>query len=138
MRHVPRIAAFACASLALGSMIALIVPTDLRPARNSELERLSQPKVVSYPGADRVINGPDSYPVTYSPQWLAVAEQAERERQAKWALPEAQPVGYDQPASESDARIEAESVREVSVHRGSSDDAQQEGEDLAVADQPEV
>lgn len=138
MRHVPTIAAFACASLALGSMIALTVPTDLRPARNSELERLSQPKIVSYPGADRVINGPDSYPVTYSPQWLAVAEQAEREREAKWALPEAQPVGYDQPTYASDARIEAEGVSDVSVRRGASDNAPQEGEDLAVADQPDV
>lgn len=123
MRHAPRIAVFACASLALGSMIALTVPTDLRPARNSEFERLSRPKMVSYPGAGRVVTGPGSYPVTYSPQWLAVAEQAERERQAKWALPAVQPVGYDQPAPKRDALVEA---------KGAPDD------DHPVADQAEA
>ena len=137
MRHAPRIAAFTCASLALGSLIALTVPTEPRPARSSELGRLSQPQVVSYPGADRVVSGPDSYPVTYSPQWLAVAEQAERERLAKWALPEEQPAGYDQPSPLRDALIEAEGMGEVVVHRGSEQAEPQDGDQFAAADLPE-
>ena len=138
MRHTPRIAAFACVSLALGSAIALAVPTELKVARNSELDRLSQPQIVGYPGADQVVGGPDSYPVTYSPQWLAVAQQAERARMAKWALPEVQQIGYDQPAPERDAMIEAEGASDVTVHRGSSDPAAAEpGAEIAAADQPE-
>lgn len=137
MRQAPRIAAFGCASIALGSLIALTVPTELRPARNSELERLSQPNVLSYPGAGRVVTGQDSYPVTYSPQWLAEAEQAERERQAKWALPAVQPAGYDQPALERDAMIETEGTGEVAVHRGSDQAEPQGGDQLAAAVLPE-
>ena len=137
MRHAPRIAAFACASLALGSLLAMTVPTDLSTARNSELERLSQPKIVTYPGQDRVLGGPDSYPVTYSPQWLAVAEKTQRERLAKWALPDAQPAGYEQPSPQRDAAIEAAGTGAVAVHRGSPDRAAPAADELALADAPE-
>ena len=121
MRHAPKIAAFACASLALGSAIALITPTELRTAPNSGLERLSQPHPVSYPGQDRVIAGPDSYPVTYSPQYLAIARQAERAKLQRWELPPLEQVGYDQPSAARDAAIELEGAGDVTVHRGSSD-----------------
>ena len=141
MRHAPRIAAFACASLALGSLLAMTVPTELSVVRNSELERLSQPKIVTYPGQDRVLGGPDSYPVTYSPQWLAVTEKTERERMAKWALPDAQPAGYDQPSLQRDDGSGAAGppfgTGAVAVHRGSSDRAGQAADELASADAPE-
>ena len=138
MRHAPRIAAFACAGLALGSLTALAIPTQVKTARNSGLERLSQPQVVAYPGQDRVVGGPDSYPVTYSPQWLAVAEKAERARLAKWALPEIRPPGYDQPPLERDLAVEREGAVEVDVQRGSTDDGEQpEGDEFADADQPD-
>ena len=137
MRHASRIAAFACASLTLGSLIALVVPTELSTARNAQLDRLSQPKPVTWPGADRVINGQDSYPVTYSPQWLAVAEKAERARLAKAALPDGQPLGYDQPSPQRDAAIEAEGTGEVQVHRGSDQAASQDSDQRAAADLPE-
>ncbi len=137
MRHTPKIAAFACASLALGSLIALSVPTELSTSPNSELKRLSRARPVTWPGADRVIIGPDSYPVTYSPQWLAVAEQAERERMAKWALPEVRAVGYDQPAAEREAAIEAEGPGDQEVFRGADQAEAQDGEQLSAADLPE-
>ena len=137
MRHAPRIAAFACASLTLGSLIALVVPTELSTAGNAQLDRLSQPQPVTWPGADRVINGQDSYPVTYSPQWLAVAEKAERARLAKGALPDVQPLGYDQPSPQRDAAIEAEGTGEVEVHRGSEQAHAEDDEQLAAADLPE-
>ena len=106
MTIAPRIAAFAASSLALGAGIALLVPTELRTARNTELDRLSQPHIVMYPGERTALSGPDSYPVVYSPQWLAVAQQAERARTSRWDLPPAPPVGYDQPPPESDAAVE--------------------------------
>ena len=138
MRHALRIAGFACASLVLGSLAAQTVPTQISAARNAELDRLSQAKVVSYPGQDRQISGQDSYPVTYSPQWLAVAEQAQRERSAKWALPPAEPVGYDQPHPERDLAVQAEGSGNVEVHRGSDHAAPQDDEQRAsAADLPE-
>lgn len=137
MRHTPKIAAFACASLALGSLLAMTVPTELSTARNAQLARLSQPNPVTWPGQDRVIIGPDSYPVTYSPQWLAVAAQAERERMAKWALPEVRTVGYDQPAAEREAAIEAEGPGDQEVYRGADQAEAQDGEQLSAADLPD-
>ena len=138
MRYALRIAGFACASLVLGSLAAQTVPTQISAARNAEFDRLSQAKVVSYPGQDRQISGQDSYPVTYSPQWLAVAEQAQRERSAKWALPPAEPVGYDQPQPERDLAIQAEGSGDVEVHRGSDHAAPQDDEQrAAAADLPE-
>lgn len=106
MRHAVKIAAFTCASLALGSLVARGIPTQISTTRNAEFERLSEAKPVSYPGQDRVIAGQDSYNVTYSPRWLAVTEKAERARRAKWALPEVEPVGYDQPSPELDLAAE--------------------------------
>ena len=137
MRHAPRIAVFACASLTLGSLIALAVPTELSTARNAQLDRLRQPKPVTWPGADRIINGQDSYPVTYSPQWLAVAEKAERDRLAKRAQSDVQPLGYEQPSPQRDAAIEAEGTGEVEVHRGSEQAHAEDDEQLAAADLPE-
>ena len=122
MRHLPTIAPtivmFVSASLALGAGIALLIPTEMHTARNSELDRLSQPHVVAYPGQGQAIGGPDSYPVTYSPQWLAVAQQAERARLARWDLPPAAPLGYDQPPPERDLAVEREGAGEVQVQRG--------------------
>ena len=137
MRHAPRIAAFACASLTLGSLIALAVPTELSTARNAQLDRLRQPKPVTWPGADRVINGQGSYPVTYSPQWLAVAEKAERARLAKWAQSDVQPLDYDQPSPQRDAASEAEGTGEVEVHRGADQAASQDSDQRAAAELPE-
>ena len=137
MRHSFMIAGFACASLTLGSLLAMTVPTDLSTTRNSQLERLSQPKIVRYPGQDGVLGGPDSYPVTYSPQWLAVTEKTERERMAKGALPDAQPAGYDQPSPQRDAAIETAGTSEVAVHRASPDQAQQAADHLSPVDAPE-
>ena len=137
MRYAPKLAALGCAGLIIGSLLAMNVPTEVRTARNSELDRLSQPQVVTYPGQDRVLGGPDSSPVTYSPQWLAVAEKAERERLAKWALPDAEPIGYDQPSAQRDAAIEASGTGDVAVHRGGSDQAEQAGDEPASADQPQ-
>lgn len=136
MRYTARIAAFACASLALGSLIAMEVPTHISATRSSELERLSQPNIVSYPGSDRILSGPDSYPVAYSPQWLAVTEKTERKRLAKWAPPDVQPAGYNQPSPERDAAIEAAGTGEVAVHRGSVDQADQDSDELAPATAP--
>ena len=137
MRHIPKIAAFACAGLALGSLLAMTVPTELSTARNAQLARLSQPNPVTWPGHDRVIIGPDSYPVTYSPQWLAVAAQAERERMAKWALPELPALGYDQPSAARDAAIAAEGTGEVEVQRGSDQAQAEDGDQLSAAVLPE-
>ena len=113
------------------------MPTELSTARNAQLDRLSQPQPVTWPGADRVINGQDSYPVTYSPQWLAVAEKAERARLAKAALPDVQPLGYDQPSPQRDAAIEAEGTGEVEVYRGFDQPASQDRDQHAAADLPE-
>jgi hypothetical protein len=117
-RHAPRIAAFALASMALGSILALATPTDLRPARNSKLEQLSEPQIAEYPGANRVIAGQDSYPVVYSPQYLAVAEQAERARLKQSEMPPLPQLGYDQPDAARDAAIAAQGTGEVTVRGG--------------------
>ena len=108
MHHAVKIAAFICASCALGSLVALTVPTQITNARNPAFERLSEPKPVFYPGQDRVIAGQDSYAVTYSPQWLAVAEKAERARRSEWLPPRLAPVGYDQPSPEQDFAAETD------------------------------
>ena len=107
MRQLVPLATFACTGIALGAAIAWTVPTEPRTARNAELEQSSKVHIVVYPNADQTIVGPDSYPVTYSPQWLAVAEQARREHQAKWALPDpGPPLAYDQPPPESDLAVQ--------------------------------
>ncbi len=107
MRQLLPFATFACTGIALGAAIAWAVPTEPRAARNAELERLSQVHVVVYPNANQAIAGPDSYPVSYSPQWLAVAQAAERQRMAKWALPDpGPPLAYDRPPPEQDLAVE--------------------------------
>ena len=137
MRHTLRIAGFACASLVLGSLAAQTVPTQISAARNTELERLSHPQVVRFPAQDRQVSGPDSYPVTHSPQWLAVAQQAQREREAKWALPQTQSVGYDQPPPERDLAVQAAGSVDVEVHRGSDQAASPDDDQPAAAELPE-
>ena len=140
-RHAPKIAAFALVSVALGSLLALTVPTDLRPAPNSKLNQLSAPQIASFPGAGHVIAGQDSYPVTYSPQYLAVAEQAERARLKQWDLAPVQDFGYDQPDPARHAGFEQEGVAqdsgEVIVRRGGQAPAaapDQDPDDLALND----
>ena len=142
-RHAPKIAAFALASVALGSLLALTVPTDLRSAPNSKLDQLSAPQIASYPGAGHVIVGQDSYPVTYSPQYLAVLDAAERARLQQWDLPPVQDFGYDQPAAARDAAIEQEGVAqdtgEMIVRRGGQAPAaapDQDPDELALNDSP--
>ena len=143
-RHAPKIAAFALASVALGSLLALTVPTDLRTAPNSKLDQLSAPQIASFPGAGHVIAGQDSYPVTYSPQYLAVAEQAERARLKQWDLAPVQDFGYGQPDRARDAAIEQEGVAqdtgEVIVRRGGQAPAaapDQDPDDLALNEPPQ-
>ena len=139
MRHAPRIAAITIASVALGSMLALATPTELRSNRNSTVEQLSAPQIVEYPGADHVLTGPDSYPVTYSPQYLAVVDAAERARLQNWQQPPLQDVGYDQPDAARDAAI-VEGTGEVTVRRGAQATAaapEQDPGDLAMNDVPQ-
>ena len=139
-RQAPKIAAFAISSVVLGAMLALATPTDLRTNRNSAVEQLGEPKIVEYPGADHVFAGPDSYPVTYSPQYLAVAERAERARLKQWELPPVQQFGYEQPDAARDAAIVAQGSGEVTVHRGAQSAGaapDHEPEELAANDSPE-
>ena len=139
-RHAPKIAAFALASVALGSLLALTVPTDLRPTPNSRLDQLSAPQIVSYPGAGHVIVGQDSYPVTYSPQYLAVVDAAERARLQQADMSPGQDFGYDQPDPARDAAFEREGTGEVTVRRGSpgtDDAAEQDAAQFAEAEAPE-
>ena len=139
MRHAPRIAAITIASVALGSMLALATPTELRSNRNSTVEQLGEPQIVEYPGADHVIAGPDSYPVTYSPQYLAVVDAAERARLQNWQQPPLQDVSYDQPDAARDAAI-VEGTGEVTVRRGAQATAaapEQDPGDLAMNDVPQ-
>ena len=142
-RHAPKIAAFALASVALGSLLALTVPTDLRSAPNSQLDQLSAPQIASYPGAGHVITGQDSYSVTYSPQYLAVVDAAERARLQQADMSPGQDFGYDQPDPARDAALEHESVAqatgEVTVRRGGQAPAaapDQDPDDLALNDSP--
>ena len=126
-RHALKIAAFAFASVALGSLLTLTVPTDLRTAPNSKLDQLSAPQIVDYPGTGHVINGQDSYPVVYSRQYLAAAGAAERARLMQSEQSAAQDYGYDQPDPARNAvpdRDRADAVvGEVTVRRGSTSDA---------------
>ncbi len=102
-----KLATLVCTGVALGSGLALGVPTEPRTHANAQLAALSQARVVTYPGAGQAVAGPDSYPVTYSPQWLAVAQAAERERMARLGMVAApQPVGYEQPSPEQDLAVE--------------------------------
>ena len=94
-RHAPKIAALCAASLIAGLMLAETTPNDVRPARNSAIEALGQPQIVRYPGEGRVIFGPDSSPVEYSPQYRAVLEAQERERVARLAIPPVSGAAYD-------------------------------------------
>ena len=94
-RYAPRIAAICAASLIAGLLLAETTPNAVRPARSSALEALGQPQIVHYPGEGRVILGPDSSPVEYSPQYRAVLEAQERERVARLSLPPAPGAGYD-------------------------------------------
>ena len=140
MRHAPRIAAITIASVALGTMLALATPTELRSNRNSTVEQLGEPKIVEYPGAEHVIAGPDSYPVTYSPQYLAVVDAAERARLQNWQQPPLQDVGYDQPDAARDAEIVAPETGEVTVRRGGQATAaapEQDPDDLAMNASPQ-
>ena len=140
-RHAPKIAAFALASVALGSLLALTIPTDLRPAPNSKLEQLSAPQIVDYPGSRQALTGQDSYPVIYSPQYLAALDPAERARLQTLQQPAAQDFGYDQPEAARDMALKAQDPGEVTVRRGSADSAAvAPGDDpaeLAEADQTE-
>ena len=140
MRHAPRIAAFAISSVVLGTLLALATPTELRSNRNSTVEQLGAPQIVEYPGADHVIAGPDSYPVTYSPQYLAVVDAAERARLQNWQQPPLQDVGYDQPDAARDAAIVAPETGEVTLRRGAQATAaapEQDPDDLAMNDVPQ-
>lgn len=113
MRKMLPFATLACTGIALGVGIAATVPTDVRSARSVELERLSQAHVVTYPGGGQAIIGPDSYPVEYSAQWLAVAQAAEREHLAKLAPPDpGPPLAYDQPPPERDLAVERARIGE--------------------------
>lgn len=139
-RHAPKIAAFALASVALGSLLALAIPTDLRPAPNSRLEQLGAPQIADYPGSRAVLTGQDSYSVTYSPQYLAALDPAERARLLSGQQPAAQASGYDQPEAARDVALEAQDTGEVTVRRGSAapaDAPEQAADELAEADQPE-
>ncbi len=144
MRNAPKFAIFAIASVALGSTLAMAIPTDPRSARNSALNDLSAPKVVGYPGADKVIAGQDSYPVVYSPQYLAVLDATERQRLQGLAPAPDSTAGYDQPDPARDAAFERggvpEAASDVTVHRGSSgpdDGVEQDPAQFAEADAPE-
>ncbi|MFM5917319.1 MAG: hypothetical protein ACKOOL_07285 [Novosphingobium sp.] len=135
-RPAAHLAAVAGFGVVLGTAVSALVPTSMTTAPNGQLEALGQPKITSYPGEDRVAGGPDSYPVTYSPQWLAVSEQAERQRMAKWAMPrELPPVGYDQPGPERDlaAQHEGRELEQVAVDEPAGPAA-----DLAEAEQPQT
>ena len=137
-RQASKIAAFTIASVALGAMLALAIPTDPRTARNSAVAALGEPKIAQYPGADHVFTGPDSYPVTYSPQYLAVADRAERARMKQWDLPPVAQIGYEQPAAARDAAIIAQGTGEVTVHRGAKSAAREpDPDELAIDDTPE-
>ena len=139
-RHAPKIAALALASVALGSLLALAIPTDLRPAPNSQLEQLGAPQIADYPGSGQVLIGQDSYPVTYSPQYLAVLDAVERARLQNLQQPALQDFGYDQPEAARDAALDRAGSGEVTVRRGSTAPAaapEQEADELAEADPPE-
>lgn len=137
-RQAPKIAAFAISSVVLGAMLALATPTDPRTNRNSAIEPLGEPKIVEYPGANHVISGQDSYPVTYSPQYRAISERAERTRLKQWALPPVQSFGYDQPDAARDAAVIAQGTGEVTVHRGAQNAApKQDPDNLAMNETPE-
>ena len=139
-RLAPKIAAFAIASVALGSLLALTIPTELRTAPNSRLDQLSEPQITEFPGAAQVVSGQDSYAVTYSPQFRAVAERAERARAKQAGLLPVETNGYDQPGDNSEAHGAGEVTPAVTVRRGSTDTADRtppEIPDLADADAPE-
>lgn len=110
--HAAKIAIFFTASLIAGLTLAETTPNDLRSARSSALEALGQPQIEHYPGEDRVIIGPDSYPIEYSPQYLAAIEASQRARAARYAMPPVpgyadryQP-DYAQPSAAQDARLQ--------------------------------
>ena len=143
-RHAPRIAAFALASAALGTLLALTVPTELRTAPNSRLEQLSAPQIVDYRGAAHAINGQVSYPVVYSPQYLAVVGGAERVRLVQSEQAAAEDYDYDQPDVVRDAALDRDradaEAGEVTVRRGSTGGAEgapDERAQLSAADAPE-
>lgn len=131
-------AALVCAGVVLGAGLSATVPTEVRTQPNSQLEQLSQVRLVSYPNEAQVVNGPNSYPIVYSPQWLAVAEQAERQRMARWALPEVPPpAGYEQPSFEQDMAVQRQGVPETAENQVQGEPAQQEpAPELAEADAP--
>lgn len=141
MRSAAKLVIFASASIVLGCAIALAVPTDLRIARGSALEDLSQPRITDYavPAPLPVLTGADSYPVVYSPKHLAVTAAAERARLARQAAQPAGDAGYDQPSDQRDAALERGDAGDVAVHRGSTADADGENESaqLNEADAPE-
>ncbi|MFM5895705.1 MAG: hypothetical protein ACKOQM_14915 [Novosphingobium sp.] len=108
-----RLATLVCTGVAIGAGLAWGVPTEPRSARNAQLEQLSQVRVTTYPGAGQAVAGPDSYPIEYSPQWLAVAQAAERARLAKLVPPDpAPPLAYDQPPPERDLAVEGAGIGE--------------------------
>jgi hypothetical protein len=140
MRHARKFAALGCASLALGSLLAMTTPTQPRTARNSQIDELAAPQIAAYPGAGHEVLGQDSYPVTYSPQFLAISERAERARMKQWDMPPLPGVNYDQPPAARDAAIEREGIRDVAVHRGGQPAAaapEQDPDDLALNDSPQ-
>lgn len=126
-----KLATLVCTGVALGAGLAWGVPTEPRTKANAELDRLSQVRVVTYPNSGQAVSGPDSYPIEYSPQWLAVAQAAERGRTARWALPEtAQPVGYDRASPERDLAVEREG------DGAPADEPQDPNAELAEAEAP--
>ena len=138
MRHARKIAALGCASLALGSLLAMTTPTQPHTARTSQIEQLGTPQIAAYPGAGHEVLGQDSYPVTYSPQYRAISERAERARMRQWEMPPVQQLDYDQPPAARDAAIEREGARDVAVHRGArAAEPEQDSGGIAMNERPE-
>lgn len=114
LRNLGRIAAFGLSSIAIGAVLAVTIPTDMRAARNSQLDLLSHQQITAFPGAKQAISGPDSYPVVYSPQYQAVVAASERARLQQRTQPEANMAQYDPPTG-----IDRETTW---VHRTAGDD----------------
>ena len=143
-QHAAKIAALCVASLIAGLVLAETTPNELRPARSSALAALGQPQIAHYPGEGRVITGPDSFPVEYSPQYRAVLEAQYRERAAHLALPPMPGAAYDyaaayaQPAPAEQLSFEpAGSAAAVTVHRAATSQEPPATEQPAPADQTE-
>ena len=126
MRNAALFTALGLASIGLGTALATTTPTEMRNVRNSQLDQLGQAKIVGYPGEQHVAYGEDSYPVVYSPQYLAVVAARERAELQRWEQPAINVAAYDQPLQPQRAPAAA--------HRHSlSDDNAQYGHEPTVA-----